>query len=550
MPQTNTDQQNRFWHWLFWALIWLSLSFFLVLAAKPGARHAFDSEPVESFSDGWHLVGSGEEVKLPTQLKTNGPVRIAKTIPADLPNPAVLNFRTAHQRVRLFCDGQLIYSFGHDTQALFGKSPGSIWNMARLPDHSVGEELVLELDSPYALYQGRLNSIEVGGKAAHLFFILRQNILSLLLSGTILVAGLVMLLFHGLVLRKVGGISREMLYLGLFSVFISMWLFGEGGLTQFFSIPPAFNTAFTAVAMLATPIPLLLYFSCGHSAFRKKLLLVAANMQAVLLLSCLTLQMLGILDLTEQIVFFSATMGLSCIAILYAVIYHLKRHPSAGAKRLLVSVGILATCFVLETVDLYQGRGIGPLGRAMQLGVLVFIAVQALAARQDAAQIMQLSRFATVDALTGCQNRAAYSQWREELTGAKNVGVVIADINDLKFINDNFGHETGDDAIIRCAHCFIEAFASDGHCFRIGGDEFAMLGSDLTMEWLQSLGETFEIVGAEHAQQTTYPFVISYGFAIFDPACDTSLTDTIKRADHMMYRMKRTGKQAVKVEKA
>lgn len=522
----------------------LSILFLLALALRPGEAIAFDSESIADFSDGWMLLkddGTREPLSLPAQVETSGRVRIVKTIPTDVPYPSVLLFRTAHQQVHLYCNGESLYSFGGGDPPMFGRSPGSAWNLVRLPKDSAGQMLELELSSPYRTYQGQVQSVFIGSKAALLFFILRESVLSLLLTTAIFVAASVMLLIHFLLLRKVSGVGQETLYLGLFSLFISFWLFGEGRVTQFFGISPAFNTGFTILSMLATPIPLMHYVACRRSARFKHLMVGAADMLTIVLAICLGAQVFGLVDLIPQLPVIHLCFGVAAVILLYAVVRDTAQRPSKDARRLLLSLGVLALCFLLETIRLYMG--IRPVGGMMRLGVLTFIAIQAVTAFQNASHIMVMSRFASLDALTGIQNRAAYHQWLTEVAKEDRIGVIIADVDDLKLINDTYGHEVGDDAIIRCSRCFSEAFSHSGKCFRIGGDEFAMVGHDLTPERLVMLGEAFSALGLVHGKETEYPFSVSWGHAVFQPELDDSISDTIKRADALMYERKHQVKE-------
>ncbi len=551
MANDSSTRGPRSWRWVFWLIFILTALFLVAQAIFPGASNVFDSEPVADFSEGWYLLQVGEKgplLSLPTQLDLEGTVRIAKTIPDDIPYPTVLSFRSAHQKLRLFADGELMYSFGYDEKALFGQSPGSTWNMVRLPADAAGEELILEMSTPYSSYEGQIPAFYVGSKAASLFSILRENFFSFLLTLAIFISGLVMLLVYFLVMRKDATAGKELLYLGLFSFFISLWLFGEGRLTQFFGIPPAFNTCTTVLAMLATPIPLIYFIACHCDALGRKIMKVLARAMTALLALSLLLQATGLWDFILQMPFVNTCIALGCAVILLVVIHSRASQPSQGLTRLLVSMGILALCFILETIKLYMG-GV-PIGGSMRLGVLIFIMIQAASAFKNASQIVVMSRFASVDALTGCENRAAYIQWMEEVAEEKNVGIVIADINNLKFINDTMGHDLGDDAIIRCANCFAEAFSSGGRCFRIGGDEFAMLGSYLSEERLDELSRAFYELGKNQAQMVDYPLSVSCGHTMYDPQKDPSLAEAISRADKLMYKNKRLTKQAEERRKA
>lgn len=85
--------------------------------------------------------------------------------------------------------------------------------------------------------------------------------------------------------------------------------------------------------------------------------------------------------------------------------------------------------------------------------------------------------FSRTDTLTGLQNRAAY---REDLKRYKQMargGVVYCDMNRLKYINDHFGHESGDAQILSFVE-LIRRYYNDKCIYRLSGDEFAIVVGD------------------------------------------------------------------------
>lgn len=529
-----------------WLLLALCVGFLMTICILPGASLAFDSEPTRDFNDQWMWMdenGATHQMPpLPARIETTQRVCLTKILPEDVSHPAVLGFRSAHQRVRLYCGETLIYSFGYDEKTAFGNSPGAAWNLVRLPQNCEGQTLRLELDSPYAFYQGKIPDMQIGSKASLLFSILRQYLFALALTLLIFVIGVATLLVYFLIIRKDEGIGKEMLYLGLFAVFIACWLFGECRLTQFFGIPPAFNTCFTFVAMWVTPIPLIHYIACSCShPKRRALLALTARLLSLLLMASILLQALDLLDFIQQLVMIHSCLIASAFVMLYVVIRDVVQHRTPEQLRLLISLSVLAFFFLFETILLYfRTQSVGGM---MRIGVLAFIGLQAYTAFTNASRMLKLSRLATVDALTGCFNRTAYAQSLEEVQEQESIGVVIADINNLKMINDTYGHDVGDDAIVRCASCFTKAFSTYGRCFRIGGDEFAMLGAYLSEERLCALEAEFEALTIEEDAQTPYPFRVSYGHTLCDLRSDTSLADAVRRADKVMYAHKRRTKQ-------
>lgn len=84
-----------------------------------------------------------------------------------------------------------------------------------------------------------------------------------------------------------------------------------------------------------------------------------------------------------------------------------------------------------------------------------------------------MSRLATLDSLTGIRNKTAFDEQTKVLTeeierGEKRFGFVLLDLNNLKAINDNFGHEKGDLAIKKLCDIICEVFVHSP-VFRVGG---------------------------------------------------------------------------------
>lgn len=137
---------------------------------------------------------------------------------------------------------------------------------------------------------------------------------------------------------------------------------------------------------------------------------------------------------------------------------------------------------------------------------------------------------AYIDGLTGLGNRAAYEEHILRLNdairdGTATFAIAVFDLNGLKDINDRFGHERGDEVIRAVAHSLREGF-TEGHPYRIGGDEFAVILEG-------SFGDITERMERLHGDQDG--FSLSEGFAAFDSASDTDCHMVFNRADKAMY---------------
>ncbi len=132
------------------------------------------------------------------------------------------------------------------------------------------------------------------------------------------------------------------------------------------------------------------------------------------------------------------------------------------------------------------------------------------------------------DALTGLGNRYALNQTLMLLAEfSTSVGVCYTDINGLKIINDEKGHQVGDKLIIETAGLVAGVFKKK-NCFRVGGDEFIAVVQDVEKEKFEEL--------VEKLRQKAKGVSIAIGY---DWNKDSSLVDNvIKKADETMYKDK------------
>lgn len=132
------------------------------------------------------------------------------------------------------------------------------------------------------------------------------------------------------------------------------------------------------------------------------------------------------------------------------------------------------------------------------------------------------------DSLTGVKNRNAYEQMVTYLKKHKiYLGVIMSDINGLKELNDQKGHEAGDTLIVKTAHLLSE-FANNDLPYRVGGDEFIILLINFSKE------ET-KYVYQDLMAKNKLPLSIGYSWTK-----DSSLIlETVKKADRDMYEAKR-----------
>ena len=144
------------------------------------------------------------------------------------------------------------------------------------------------------------------------------------------------------------------------------------------------------------------------------------------------------------------------------------------------------------------------------------------------------------DALTGLYNRNAYEEDiknASEHSDKKDQVYISMDLNGLKEINDNRGHDAGDEFLRSAAFCMKTCLGGHGKVYRIGGDEFvAIISAD--SQKIREIEQDFENVVQSWNIVSGQSLSISYGYATGEEFPNLSLSEMAKIADKRMYSSK------------
>jgi diguanylate cyclase (GGDEF)-like protein len=160
------------------------------------------------------------------------------------------------------------------------------------------------------------------------------------------------------------------------------------------------------------------------------------------------------------------------------------------------------------------------------------------------------SLLARTDSLTGLANRRAFYEraelelsrfrrFQEELT------LAYVDVDNFKVVNDELGHEAGDDLLRNVAATFLRRVRATDLVARLGGDEFALLLSGTPAAAARTLLAELSGTLADEMTRQSWPVTFSIGAVTFlrPPA---SADEMLRRVDELMYRVKREGKAGIR----
>lgn len=174
--------------------------------------------------------------------------------------------------------------------------------------------------------------------------------------------------------------------------------------------------------------------------------------------------------------------------------------------------------------------------------ILLTTAILALEAERGYAAVARMAR---TDALTGALNRQGLAA---ETGGVSEAGIIVADLDHFKAINDRFGHAAGDAVLRDFAARAAALLPEGGHLARLGGEEFGIVLPGHDHNATTYLAERLRraVGGAPVSWKgSAVPITVSLGVAML--RAGEALSESLERADKALYDAKTDGRNRVRV---
>jgi diguanylate cyclase (GGDEF)-like protein len=157
----------------------------------------------------------------------------------------------------------------------------------------------------------------------------------------------------------------------------------------------------------------------------------------------------------------------------------------------------------------------------------------------------ELRRLSITDSLTGLYNRRGFlSLAEQQIKVAKrnrqDIGLIFADLDNLKWINDNLGHKEGDSVLVEVANILKESFRESDVIARIGGDEFVVIA-------IQARKDSDNVITARLQKNLdrrntkavrNYKLSLSIGVVYYDTVQPRTIDELLSAADKLMFEQK------------
>lgn len=462
-----------------------------------------------------------------------------------------LMFFTYHGDVYVYSEDVLMYSMNMDKSSSYFKTvSGDAWHCIFIPEDMAGKSIEVSVHTDYASYLEYEPTFYLGDRMTIVKNELLAGVLNLLIVFIMFAVGLVVVVYS-MISAKNRANSYDLIYLGIFAVMLSVWFFINMPLVNMISDSGTILTYMSYIILGAVPVPLILFEKRLMDIKYSKACEVLCAMVIAVQVCIYTIQLLGIKDMKETLILTHATIGISIcglVGLLIADFVKIGWKNLNGMSKLNMFCGLVTALGVgadilLFYVDTNASRDY----IFSKLTFLVHVITLCCYSMRETQRLMRKGReaqkfekLAYRDELTGVLNRTACNNDMKQMDIAEDVYTVLMfDLNNLKLCNDTLGHNYGDDYIKSCARYIKESFANIGNCYRIGGDEFCVIGKDITEADISVCYKMMQkSIDEYNVANPKMNMSVACGYATYDAEQDEDLKDTRGRADKIMYKNK------------
>ncbi len=561
------EQRNHKYHIIYGIMLafFVGMIVWVSLKEQGTSMTAAFSEECMDFSTGW-MFADGSEADVDHLNENEGVIpyetsSVFRELPQELGEGKSLCFRSKNIFYEVYVDGELRYEPEIPESRVYNESFGTRWSYIPLYSADAGKLVEVRFYTVYEDSRACMDYLCIGSAVGVLLSTFAEKSVAFITCLLMLFVGL-LLIVADIPINMQEQKNHELLYLGLFAVSVALWCVAESNLLQFFTNDSRLVQSISCCSLILISIPMVLYLDAAFGFRRCVVVPFICYLSAAEFLICTILHFVGIMDYHDTLTFSHIVLGITAVVLVVTILqnaFRAGRSKMRNVYKLLRAIGLTGIAFAtgIDIIRYYIGNG-GDSAMFVRIGLLVFILCYGSSSLEKTINAVKLgvqsefvSQLAYRDGLTGLGNRTAFQERLVELekyNESESVAIIMFDVNDLKYINDNMGHKKGDELLVCCANLIQGALERvGGDCYRIGGDEFSAVlqGENIQMRCEDGI-LLFKDSVLEYNAVPGHPFRISIarGYAIYERMeGDVTLMDVYQQADEKMYEHKKKIKE-------
>lgn len=475
---------------------------------------------------------------------------------------AALRLHIRQTTVNICIDGEQVYEYGFDRYRL-NKTVGSGFQFVNFLDEYKGKTMTITLHISEDRAFSRFDSIRLYEWDHAYRALLTENRLPMFLGSFLFVFGLIVASISAIAVLFSTKFLR-MLFLAAFSVCMGLWTLCYYNAVLVFSIPLYSISFIEYMALYISPIPILLYMYAHVKDLNDRKFTfsywILFGIQFIFNIVTIYLHTLDLIHCAATLKYMQTLIILHLIYFSVVLVKNFKKNPFTK-KFYLWGLSIVSASIGYDLFAYYYSRyfaGTTTLKGVSSFGIIVFLFVLFLEFYYSLAKKIieekernYLIKSAYTDDLTLLPNRRFCSEHMQKITESKNMNyaVMCFDLNNLKVVNDTYGHTQGD-LLIKCAADVLsKSFAEHGVVGRMGGDEFIAILNTSNQKDIDHLIDAFhENIAMKNQEYSDLDLSISCGYTICGEGNIHNIEKLYRIADTRMYENKKQYKERRKAQ--
>ncbi|MGM9550823.1 MAG: GGDEF domain-containing protein [Clostridia bacterium] len=443
-------------------------------------------------------------------------------------NESCLMFYIVHSYAQVYFDDELIYALASDENNSVGKSPSSNWVVVPLYPSDEGRNVRVILTPVYKSMQNRETVFKIGSRYAVFMQRLKADLPQIILSSLCIIMGLLLITVQLIFIVKKRTTAFDMLYLGCFSLLMGIWRITD---TRFSPVMFGNHTAalgyISLSALFTMSVPLLLYIDERYEEKFNVAIRPVTFLNCVMAFICLVCQVTGIKDLRETLTVCHIILITDILALFFISVINAKK----GVKEIntMIFVLLLVAGSISDFVYFY----IKNTSSSMMFTTVTFLIYTLYLFTEN---ILNINKKAYIDETTKLFNKTRWKEFIEEIPDSEPIGIMMMDLNGLKYANDTLGHEMGDMMIMKFSEILRSTFAMGEFVCRWGGDEFTVVVRNADREKMERYDNAVHKAVEYYNNSDEDPKIyFACGYALSSEFPDIPKSELLTRADERMY---------------
>ena len=530
---------------IFYVVILVLLAaFFLGQRIYPSERETVTEESITFTGTFYRELADGtkEEIQVPGRCDVPaGEVLVIRSVlPQDYKENTIA-IRSSMENVRIYIGGELRTVYDTENTRPFGKNSASRYVFCETSAEDAGQEVRIELQCFTKKYSGVVNTVYCGDKSDIWAYMFHCYFMVTLIACAMLFAGLVVLIIS-LVLDIIYKTRFDLEYLGWCMILGAVWMLGESKLRQLFVSNASILSNMCFFVVMICPIPILFYVDSVQQGRYRKVYHVAECITCVDFVLCTALQVLNIADFISTMFLSHMVIAGTFLTVFITICRDLIQGTAKHYKLPLIGLVAAMIAVMLEVTAVYRVVSLSGIFIATGLVVLLVVTlIQTMDRIRELELARQREARESLDYLTGLPMRHKGEALILEKMQKQGGCLGFVDMDNLKKINDVYGHKAGDHALRLVGATLTECMKNAVVC-RLGGDEFLFYLPEVSEAEMntrvRSLFDSFR--AAKNAAAETSAASLSCGLCMCRQG--DNFEEYYIKADKALYYVKQNGK--------